>query len=84
MIVNLVTLVEVKGEKKRKFGEREITLPILDIKKFLDFFNEKGQFLGSYALKERELRFIDKEGFFYFTAENPFPRLIRARLKTSD
>lgn len=84
MIVNLVTLVNVKEMRKRKFGEREITIPILDIKKFLDFFNEEGQFLGTYSLKDRELRFIDNEGDFYFSEKNPFPRIIRARLTITE
>ena len=81
MIVNFVTLVEEKGTVKRKIGGRERIRPILEFKKFLDFFNNKGQFLGSYVLKERELRFIDSKGFFYFSESNPYPRVIRAKLK---
>ncbi len=81
MIVNVVTLVEEKGEVKRKIGGRERTSSILEYKKFLDFFNKKGQFLGSYVLKERELRFIDDNGFFYFSEMDLYPRVIRARLK---
>jgi len=81
MIVNLVTLVNVEGEKKQKFGEREITIPILDIRKFIDFFNDKGQFLGTYELNDRELRFIDDEDFFYFSVTDPYPYLVRAKLK---
>ena len=57
---------------------------ILKFKKFLDFFNERGQFLGSYTLKEQELRLIDNEGNFYFSQENPFPRIIKARLTISE
>jgi hypothetical protein len=81
MIVNFVTLVEEKGTVKRKIGGRERTRPLLEFKKFLDFFNNKGQFLGSYVLKERELRFIDDKGLFYFSESNPYPRIIRAKLK---
>ena len=81
MIVNLVTLVEVKGETSQNVGGRELKSPILDIQKFLDFFNEKGQFLGSYYLEDRELRFIDDDGFFYFSEVNPYPRIIRAKLQ---
>jgi hypothetical protein len=81
MIVNFVTLVEEKGEVKRMVRGRERTSPILEFNKFLDFFNKKGQFLGSYLLKERELRFIDDNGFFYFSEMNAYPRVIRARLK---
>ena len=81
MIVNFVTLVEEKGEKKRKIRGREITTSILEFNKFLDFFNNKGQFLGSCVLKERGLRFIDSKGFFYFSESNPYPRIIRAKLK---
>jgi len=81
MIVNFVTLVEEKGEVKRKIRGREMTFPRLEFKKFLDFFNNKGQFLGSYVLKERELRFIDGKGFFYFSESNPYPRIIKAKLK---
>ena len=81
MIVNFVTLVEEKGTVKRKIGGRERTFPRLESKKFLDFFNNKGQFLGSYVLKERELRFIDDKGFFYFSESNPYPRIIRAKLE---
>ena len=80
MIVNFVTLVEEKEEQKRKIGEREVTVPILGFKKFLDFFNEKGQFLGSFTLKGKELILIDSEGNFYFSQENPFPKIIRAKL----
>jgi hypothetical protein len=81
MIVNFVTLVEEKGERKRMIRGRERTFPILEFHKFLDFFNIEGQFLGSYVLKERELRFIDDKGFFYFSELKPYPRVIRAKLK---
>ncbi|NOR52843.1 MAG: hypothetical protein GQ536_01985, partial [Candidatus Aminicenantes bacterium] len=81
MIVNFVTLVEEKGEMKRKIEGRERTSSILEFNKFLDFFNKKGQFLGSYVLKERELRFIDDNGFFYFSETDPYPQVIKARLK---
>ena len=80
MIVNFVTLVEEKGTVTRKIGGREITTPSLEFNKLLDFFNSKGQFLGSHVLKERELRFIDDKGFFYFSESSPYPRVIRARL----
>lgn len=81
MIVNLVTLVEVKGETSQNIGGRELKISNLDIQKFLDFFNEKGQFLGSYCLEDREFRFVDDMGFFYFSEMNPYPRIIKARLR---
>ena len=84
MIVNFVTLVEEKGERKRMMGDREVTSPILEFNRFLDIFNEKGQFLGSYTLNGKELKLIDNEGNFYFSEADPFPRIVRARLKTSE
>jgi hypothetical protein len=80
MIVNFVTLVEEKGERKRMMGDREVTSPLLEFSRFLDIFNEKGQFLGSYTLNGKELKLIDDDGNFYFSEADPFPRIVRCRL----
>ena len=80
-IVNFVTLVEETGEEKSNVGGWETTSAILEFQKFLDFFNDKGQFLGTYELNDRELRFIDDEDFFYFSVTDPYPYLVRAKLK---
>ncbi len=69
MLLNMLLLVEKKAE-----GEYEIHL-------FLDFFNEIGQFLGSYRLpEETKLNTIDHENNFYFIQKDPFPRVIRSTL----
>jgi 6-bladed beta-propeller len=69
-IINCLTLVEKIGETKYRSEN------------FLDFFNEKGQYLGSRALPEaRTLEAIDSEGRFYFLQQEPFPRVIRSTLK---
>lgn len=81
MIVNFVKLVEEKGEEKRNIGGWETTSAILEFQKFLDFFNDDGQFLGSYELKDRELKFIDDKGYFYFSVTDPYPCLVKAKLK---
>jgi hypothetical protein len=52
-----------------------------EIHNFLDFFNDKGQFLGSYKLpEETRLNAIDSENNFYFVQQSPFPRVFRAVL----
>lgn len=62
-------LVERKDEKE------------FEIHMFLDFFNEKGQFLGSYELpEETTLETIDHENNFYFVQRQPFPKVFRATL----
>lgn len=69
ILLNMLLLVEKKAE-----GEYEIHL-------FLDFFNEKGQFLGSYRLpEETKLNTIDHENNFYFIRKEPFPCVIRSTL----
>lgn len=51
------------------------------IEQFLDFFNQKDQFLGSVKLpQDYSLGTIDSEGKFYFIQRDPFPRIIRSRL----
>lgn len=68
-MVNQIELVddEHKDDRKRKT--------------FLDFFNEKGQFLGSCRLSENmELYTIDSENNFYFVQNDPFPRIIRSTI----
>jgi len=80
-IANFVTLVEEKEKVKRIIRGVETTWTPLEFHKSLDIFSEKGQFLGSYVLEERELRFIDERDFFYFSVKDPYPRVIRARLK---
>ncbi len=67
-IVNMVRKVSKKGKK-------------YDIKRYLDFFNLKGQYLGSYRLPEdTEFCYIDAEGNFYFVQSDPVPRVYRAKL----
>lgn len=80
-IVNFVTLVEEKEKVKRNIRGEERTWTPLEFHKSLDFFNDEGQFLGSYVLKDRELRFIDDRDFFYFSIKDPYPCVVRARLK---
>lgn len=53
----------------------------IELKFFLDFFNEKGQFLGSYKLPEwTQLITIDHENNFYFVQLEPVPKVIRSTL----
>ena len=80
-IVNFVTLVEEKEKVKQMIRGVERTWTPLEFHKSLDFFNSEGQFLGSHVLEERELRFIDDTDFFYFSIKDPYPRVVRARLK---
>lgn len=69
MLLNTLLLVERKAE-----GEFKLNI-------FLDFFNEKRQFLGSYKLPEETwLNSIDSENNFYFVQRDPFPRVIRSTL----
>jgi hypothetical protein len=69
-IINCLTLVE-------KISDTEY-----ESERLLDFFNEKGQYLGSYALPDAyTLKAIDSEEKFYFIQWNPFPRIIRSTLK---
>jgi len=69
MLLNMLMLVEEKAEREFEFNF------------FLDFFNEKGQFLGSYKLPEgKRLNTLDHENNFYFVQQEPFPRVIRSTL----
>jgi len=69
MMVNLVSLVEKKNEDKYEF------------KRFLDFFNQKWQYLGSYKMPEgRTLAAIDSEGNYYFIQWEPYPKVIRSQM----
>lgn len=69
MLLNMLMLVERKAERE------------FEIRLYLDFFNEKGQFLGSYKLpEETRLNTIDHENNFYFVQQEPFPRVIRSTL----
>lgn len=69
MFLNSLMLV---GEK----SEQEV-----EVKFYLDFFNEKGKFLGSYKLpEETTLNTIDREDNFYFVQQEPFPRVVRSTL----
>jgi hypothetical protein len=69
MLVNLLNIVEILTEDK------------FEIEKFIDFFNEKGQFLGTYQLPESQtLAAIDSEGHFYFIQWDPYPKVIRSKL----
>lgn len=69
MLLNMLMLVEKKEE-----GEAELQF-------LLDFFNEKGQFLGSFKLLGyTSLNTIDSENNLYFVQQEPFPRVIRSTL----
>jgi len=69
MLVNLLNIVEIKSEEE------------FESKKFLDFFNEKGQFLGTYQMPENQtLATIDSEGYFYFIQWDPYPKIIRLKM----
>lgn len=53
-------------------------------KKYLDFFNDKFEFLGSFELQENVyLAMIDKYDNFYFVQTDPFLKIIRCALKIS-
>jgi len=69
-LINELQLVEKVKENK------------YESKKFLDFFNEKGQFLGTYSLENNAtLNLIDHQNNFYYVQYDPFPRIIRSKLK---
>jgi len=69
-LINALQLVKKVRENK------------FESKKFLDFFNEKGQFLGTYSLENNAtLNTIDHQYNFYFVQYDPFPRIIRSKLK---
>lgn len=69
MLVNLLNTVEIISEDE------------FESEKFLDFFNIKGQFLGTYPMPEnRTLAAIDSEGHFYFIQWEPYPKVIRSKL----
>ncbi len=67
MLINMVKFVDRKDDRK------------YETKTFLDFFNEKGQFLGSYRLPDniRPIT-LDSESNFYFIQSDPFPRVTRS------
>ncbi len=68
-LINSVFKVKKKDKKNYEFT------------KYLDFFDSKGVYMGSYKLpKSTKLEFIDKKGFFYFIQSEPFPRVYRAEL----
>lgn len=69
MMINILNIVEKKDEKK------------FEVKKFLDFFNQKRQFLGTYQLPDNQtLAAIDSEGHFYFIQWESYPKVIRSTL----
>jgi hypothetical protein len=69
MFLNMLMLVEEKAEQE------------VELKFYLDFFNEKGQFLGSYKLpEETTLNTIDHKDNFYFVQQLPFPWVVRSIL----
>ena len=69
MLLNMFRLVKTEDEKN------------FDITRFLDFFNEKGQFLGSYKMPEATtLNAIDDENYLYFVQQEPFPKVIRLEM----
>jgi hypothetical protein len=69
MFLNMLMLVEEKAEQE------------VELKFYLDFFNEKGQFLGSYKLpEETTLNTIDHKDNFYFVQQLLFPGVVRSIL----
>jgi hypothetical protein len=69
MLVNMLNIVEQKSEEE------------YESEKFLDFFNDKGQFLGTYTMPEDQtLAAIDSKGMFYFIQWDPYPKVIRLKL----
>lgn len=67
MLINELFLAEKKNEEEYTY------------KRVLDFFNEKGQFLGTYNLPQStRLALIDSENKFYFVQSEPYPRIIRS------
>jgi len=69
MLINLLNTVEIISEDK------------FEAERFLDFFNEKGQFLGTYQMNEDQtLAAIDSEGHFYFIQRNPYPKVTRLKM----
>jgi hypothetical protein len=69
MLVNLLNIVKTISEDS------------FEAEKFLDFFNEKGQFLGTYQMPEdQSLATIDAEGHFYFIQRNPYPKVTRLKM----
>ena len=69
ILINCLTLVEKKSETE------------YPAERFLDFFNERGKYLGAYKLPEGySLNTIDSESKFYFTKWNPFPKVIRTKI----
>ncbi len=70
MLVNMLSIVEQKSEHEY----------VSEL--FLDFFNKKGQFLGTYKMPEDQtLAAIDSKGMFYFIQWDPYPKVIRLELK---
>jgi len=66
-LINELLLAEKKNEEECTY------------KRVLDFFNEKGQFLGTYNLPQStRLALIDSENKFYFVQSEPYPRIIRS------
>ena len=69
MLVNLLNIVEILSEED------------YEAQKFLDFFNNKGQFLGTYPMPEdQSLLAVDSEDFFYFVQRNPYPKVSRMKM----
>lgn len=69
MIVNNLRIVREAGGKSHHMF-------------FLDLFNQKGQFLGSYPLGENEfLLTIDSTDNFYFIYSDPFIKIVRKKVK---
>ncbi len=86
MIVNFVTIYKFRNRKEKDrviagrvfkgvFNEME------SIRRFFDFFNEEGQFLGSKNITN-DISFgtVDHEGNFYFIQRSPYPRISRRML----
>jgi hypothetical protein len=53
-------------------------------KNYIDFFNEKFEFIGSYPLQEEVyLATVDNSGNFYFVQSYPYMKIIKCALKIS-
>jgi RNase P/RNase MRP subunit p29 len=49
---------------------------------FLDFFDMRGRYLGSYEVElRRTLKTIDNEGGLYFVRSSPYPRISRCSIE---
>jgi len=86
MIVNSVTIYKFKNkmQEDRVIAGRTfkgVFKQVDTVNRFLDFFSNEGQFLGSKDITD-DISFntVDHEGNFYFVQSSPFPRVSRRKL----